>query len=313
MVSSGTVNSDSSALDSYLTSYKTEVSGLDASWRGPSYDSISSQMGSFLGEYSAIVSQMNSFASTCDEYQRYIQLKSQLSQLEANRANSPDDKKASFDYIISDMRSGLNKTRRNIQMYLSDASALSLTATSVSTSAAASGLSSNVKGLASGSSNNQALVDSLMNEVGKTIADYPGLGFHDGNWCADFVSHMLVDNGYDIKKSAVAGDKEGMIFGSLRDAGGVVHLDSAAAAKGLSNSKEYDLDYSPQPGDVVLFDWGRNGDTDHVGFVVKDNGNGTITTLEGNTSGDAGGSCVAIKTRDRSDVYGYCTLNGKGK
>ena len=311
MVSGGTVNSDASALDGYLTSYKTEVSGLDASWRGPSYDSISSQMSSFLGEYSAIVSQMNSFANACSEYQKYIQFKSQIRQLEANRANASDDKKSSYDYLISDARNSLETTKRNIQMYLSDASSLSLMATPVS--ASATGLSSNVTGLSSGSSNNQALVDSLMNEVGKTISDYPGLGFHDGNWCADFVSQMLVDNGYDIKKSAVAGDKEGMIFGSLRDAGGVVHLDSAAAAKGLSNSKEYDLDYSPQPGDVVLFDWGRNGDTDHVGFVVKDNGNGTITTLEGNTSGDAGGSCVAIKTRDRSDVYGYCTLNGKGK
>ena len=163
--------------------------------------------------------------------------------------------------------------------------------------------------LSNGSSSNQVLIDSLMGEVGKTIADYPGLGFHDGNWCADFVSQMLVDNGYDVQKSAVAGDGQGQIFGSLRDAGGVVHLDSAASVRGLSSSKEYDPSYSPQPGDVVLFDWGRNGCNDHVGFVVKDNGNGTITTLEGNTSGDAGGSCVAIKIRDRSEVYGYCTLN----
>ena len=43
-------------------------------------------------------------------------------------------------------------------------------------------------------------------------------------------------------------------------------------------------------------------------FVVKDNGDGTITTLEGNTSGEAGGSCVAIHTdRQRSIVYGYAT------
>ena len=37
------------------------------------------------------------------------------------------------------------------------------------------------------------------------------------------------------------------------------------------------------------------------------NGDGTVKTIEGNTSGEGGGSCVAIHDRDRSIIYGYAT------
>ena len=43
----------------------------------------------------------------------------------------------------------------------------------------------------------------------------------------------------------------------------------------------------PKPGDLVFFDFADGGNpVDHVGIVVKDNGDGTVTTIEGNTSGD---------------------------
>ncbi|WP_225992390.1 CHAP domain-containing protein [Actinomadura montaniterrae] len=60
-----------------------------------------------------------------------------------------------------------------------------------------------------------------------------------------------------------------------------------------------------KPGAVVFFDW-QNGSSggidgiDHVGLVVKDNGNGTITTIEGNTD-----NAVKEKVRDKSEVVGY--------
>jgi surface antigen len=44
----------------------------------------------------------------------------------------------------------------------------------------------------------------------------------------------------------------------------------------------------PKPGDLAFFDFTECGTpVDHVGIVVKDNGDGTVTTIEGNTSGDA--------------------------
>jgi hypothetical protein len=59
----------------------------------------------------------------------------------------------------------------------------------------------------------------------------------------------------------------------------------------------------PQPGWVVYFDFPGGRDIDHVGWVLKDNGDGTCTTVEGNTTADGkkgsqanGGECV-IKVR----------------
>jgi type 1 fimbria pilin len=41
----------------------------------------------------------------------------------------------------------------------------------------------------------------------------------------------------------------------------------------------------PKPGDIVFFDFVKGGaPVEHVGIVLKDNGDGTITTIEGNTS-----------------------------
>jgi peptidoglycan hydrolase-like protein with peptidoglycan-binding domain len=43
----------------------------------------------------------------------------------------------------------------------------------------------------------------------------------------------------------------------------------------------------PEPGDIVYFDFAEGGaPIEHVGIVVKDNGDGTVTTIEGNTAGD---------------------------
>ena len=48
---------------------------------------------------------------------------------------------------------------------------------------------------------------------------------------------------------------------------------------------------TPQPGDIVYFDFPGDGvdRISHVGIVVKDNGDGTVTCVEGNTSPDKKG------------------------
>lgn len=63
--------------------------------------------------------------------------------------------------------------------------------------------------------------------------------------------------------------------------------------------------YKPAMGDLVFFDFQEGGNPiDHIGIVVQDNGDGTITTIEGNTTGDKkkkaserNGGEVAVKTR----------------
>jgi hypothetical protein len=59
----------------------------------------------------------------------------------------------------------------------------------------------------------------------------------------------------------------------------------------------------PEPGAVVFFSW--NGDKsidgiDHVGLVIKDDHDGTIQTVEGNTD-----NAVKIRTRSTDQVVGY--------
>jgi len=76
---------------------------------------------------------------------------------------------------------------------------------------------------------------------------------------------------------------------------------SAFLAKGRWQAAE---ETTPLPGDIVFFDFPGDGidRISHVGIVVKDNGNGTITCVEGNTSPDKkgdqrnGGECC-LKVR----------------
>jgi hypothetical protein len=59
----------------------------------------------------------------------------------------------------------------------------------------------------------------------------------------------------------------------------------------------------PTPGAVVFFSWSGSDSIDsidHVGMVIKDNHDGTIQTVEGNTD-----NSVKIRTRDTSSVVGY--------
>ena len=60
---------------------------------------------------------------------------------------------------------------------------------------------------------------------------------------------------------------------------------------------------SPQPGDIVFFDFPGGDKVDHVGIVVKDNFDGTVVTVEGNTVPDgktgseSNGGEVCMKVR----------------
>ncbi|NUR86721.1 MAG: CHAP domain-containing protein [Nonomuraea sp.] len=73
-------------------------------------------------------------------------------------------------------------------------------------------------------------------------------------------------------------------------------------AKWFKNNKRWGT--TAKPGSVVFFSWNGSKSLDaiqHVGFVIKDNGNGTIKTVEGNT----GNGEVEERTRPKSQVVGY--------
>lgn len=71
--------------------------------------------------------------------------------------------------------------------------------------------------------------------------------------------------------------------------------------------------YEAEPGDLVYFDWGNDGVTDHVGIVEKNCGT-YLQTIEGNTSvGTSGsqdnGGVVARRTRSFYTISGVIRPN----
>ena len=66
-----------------------------------------------------------------------------------------------------------------------------------------------------------------------------------------------------------------------------------------------------QYGDIVIFDWNKDGIGDHIGLIEKNNGNGTYTTIEGNTSvgNDSNGGEVMRRTRKVSQIQ--CIIRPK--
>ena len=81
-------------------------------------------------------------------------------------------------------------------------------------------------------------------------------------------------------------------------------MNGAAAFKKLGTWTDAAV-ATPAPGDIVYFDFMEGGaPIEHVGIVVKDNGDGTVTTIEGNTAGakkksgsQANGGEAVVKVR----------------
>lgn len=86
------------------------------------------------------------------------------------------------------------------------------------------------------------------------------------DWCAIFVSWCGEQCGYlkqgILPKFAVVGDGAGWFKARHR-----------WAARG----------YTPKPGDIIFFDYGIDGELDHVGIVESSDGR-IVTTIEGNSS-----------------------------
>ncbi len=89
-----------------------------------------------------------------------------------------------------------------------------------------------------------------------------------GPWCAYFVSWLAREAGAPI---GAGGNGTGYV--PTLEAWGRQegrYVDAAAAR--------------PSPGDIVIFDWGRDGTPDHTGIVERVDPDGRVHTIEGNAS-----------------------------
>ena len=107
-------------------------------------------------------------------------------------------------------------------------------------------------------------------------------------WCAMYVSFCL--NYAEIPETVVP--REANCEKWIR----------ALSSEGLYVSAAH---YAPQPGDLIFFDWEQDGNVDHVG-LVEAAGEGTITTIEGNSRG---GVHRNEYRADNDVIAGYGLLN----
>ncbi|WP_067478429.1 CHAP domain-containing protein [Actinomadura hibisca] len=106
-------------------------------------------------------------------------------------------------------------------------------------------------------------------------------GYNDAQWCSMFVSWL----------------------GERLDFNDQFGEDAWTVEHARFFQKEGRWGTKPKPGAIVFFAWdGGKGNHDivHVGMVIKDNGDGTVKTVEGNT-----GNAVQIKTRNTAQIVGY--------
>lgn len=110
-------------------------------------------------------------------------------------------------------------------------------------------------------------------------------------WCAIFVYYCL----------AHCGGKE--LMSGCKNKAYVPTVYNWAKAKGY-------LKKTGKKGDLVIFDWQKDGVADHEGFIVKDNDDGTVTTIEGNTSSTSNGNggCCQRRVRSKKLIKAYVRL-----
>ena len=216
MVSSGSVNNDLSSVKSVLSSYSSQISGLDGSWKGTSHDSIISKAEAFVSEYtSAIESGMTAFASACDKYEEYKSYKDALktAQFSLSKANSLNDSAAQTTYSnqVSEYTEKKNSLKSEIESLLSTTSSSKLTATSISCVVSGASGSAGVMAVNGGV---QGAVDWALN----TAAD-DSIGYsQETRWgnpnydCSSFVISAYQSAGIPVK------DNGATYTGNMREA-----------------------------------------------------------------------------------------------
>lgn len=83
MESGARVRTDSKNILEIIRSYKGFIGDLSGSWEGDSYDKFNGEAESFIGECSSITSGMDSFATACETYSKYLEQKEMLKEIES--------------------------------------------------------------------------------------------------------------------------------------------------------------------------------------------------------------------------------------
>lgn len=104
-----------------------------------------------------------------------------------------------------------------------------------------------------------------------------------GPWCVMFVMWCCQQAGVDLP----------------------IRTASCSALKAAAQSAGMWVTGSYQPGDIVIYDWGRDGVPDHCG-IIETVGGSSVVAIEGNTAvgNDSNGGEVMRRTRTLSQIIG---------
>lgn len=118
-------------------------------------------------------------------------------------------------------------------------------------------------------------LDGLSASEMKQIMQAAGCQFDDGAWCADFCTY--------VTKQVYGNDATpGDFASSCSNTAYCPTIANWAESKGVLTTDSSQV----QPGDFILYN--RNGRYSHIGIVTSVNSDGTVNTIEGNTSDDNG-------------------------
>src|SRR5262249_44791055 len=120
-------------------------------------------------------------------------------------------------------------------------------------------------------------------------------------WCAIFVSWCYENGAQDIGKGSAS-------FTTVKEAGAGDRYDYVPFIVADAQNGRYGLSISssPKPGDLVCYDWNRNGEYDHVGLFEDFKSGHTFTAIEGNKSESDNSNGGEVMRRER-DVNGQAT------
>ena len=134
---------------------------------------------------------------------------------------------------------------------------------------------------------NNNIVEVAKSQVGTTSGSkyWTWYGFNKKvNWCAIFVSWCANESGMlddsSVPKFSLCTDGENWY---------------------KKNNRWKDKSYVPMTGNIIFFDWQRDGHTDHVGIVEKVE-NGKVFTIEGNSKDEVKEKSYNLSSKS---IYGY--------
>lgn len=269
MVSGSQVKSDLNNITSAITNYSNCVNELASSWKGDSYNNLSSKASNFSSEYAnSLKTQFTAFASACDLYSEYKKYKQKYNIAQSNYNAAYAAKNTSLaNHYLSEMKScelEMSTLKTQIESQLQSAASIKLAAVS-------SSKDSNTSTSSSKSYAIRSIQDAISWAIDIANDDTHGYSqkTRDGNPnydCSSFVINAYENAGIPVKEAGAG--YTGNMRRAFTECGFTWH-------SGTPNVEEL------QPGDVLL------DESSHTEMYI---GNGKMIGAHGDRDGQNGDS-----------------------